>query len=349
MVNIKDVAKQADVAISTVSRVLNNKDKVSEKTRKKVLRVVKELDYRPNIIAQNLKRKHTNTIGIVIEEISIPHATEIIKGLDSIASKANQNLFLCDGDSSRSKIIKHMEVLTNRQVDGIVLSTGMGMYDEIKEVILKAQSQGIPVVLVSMDNKDLPVASVRASTAHQAETITNYLLELGHKRIGIIGNYEKSFVARGNIEMYAKIMIDRGIFDESLIKYCAEDFEGKGKKYIDTILDNSAKSAIEFMKLEKPPSAIYAVGDLIMMGVEVGLSQIGAKIPDDISIIACCTPDFFTRAYANLTYLTVPCFELGQTAMTHLLGQIKEQKVSGKMDVILNGNLIVKNSCKKLN
>ncbi len=349
MNNIKDVAKHAGVAISTVSRVINNRDKVSDKTKAKVLNAMKALDFHPNMAAQNLKHKRTNTLGIIIEDISIPHSTAIIKGIDSAASKSNLNLFLCDGDSSRVKIINHAEVLIKRQVDGIIISSDVDMDEKLKKVLLKAISLGIPVVLISMQSKDLDVTTVMTSSAKQAETVLDYLIKLGHSRIALIASHEHSYVSKGNIDFYIKKMKELGTYDESLILYCDKNYDRSKGRYSDLILDKSAKCAIELMQMQNPPTAIYALGDLIMLGAMSGLKKINIESPENLSFIACCTPDFFTKTFIDLTYLSIPCFELGKTAAQSLISQINNKELSGRMDIILDSTLIEKNSCKRSN
>ncbi len=332
---IKDVAKCAGVAISTVSRVLNNKDRVSEKTRQKVLRAVELLNYQPNLLAQSLKNKHSNTIGLIVQDISRPYFPDIIKGVETKAQEYGFNVFLCDGEWNTQKIISHFNVLHNRNVDGIIFSSPMNLNTDLIFKMKQISNTGIPIVLLSKENNELGYCTVNIDESAGAYKATNHLLNLGHKRIAFIGGFKNSYITEDRLEGYRLAMGKSKLFSNNLIKYT--DFEVEGGE----------KATFELLNQPSPPTAILTVGDLIAIGALMQAQKMSVKVPNELSIIGFGGIDYTKYTTPSLSTVHIPRFELGQIAMEKLFEQI-QQEVYNIDNVILDTKLIIRDSCSSI-
>lgn len=330
---IKDVAKCANVAVSTVSRVLNSKDRVSEKTRQKVLRAVELLNYQPNLLAQSLKNKHSNTIGLIVQDISRPYFPDIIKGIECTAQEYGFNVFLCDGEWNTEKIISHFGVLHNRNVDGIIFSSPMKLNTDLIFAMKQVSKAGIPIVLLSKATDELDYCTVTINEIHSAFKAVNYLMSIGHKQIAFIGGFKNSYITEDRLEGYRLALEEKKLFDPMLIKY--SNFE----------VDGGEKATLELLNQPLPPTAIFAVGDLLAIGALMAAKKLDISIPQQLSIIGFGGIDYTKYTTPTLSTVCIPRYELGKMAMKKLFEQIQQKNTSNVDNVILDTHLLIRDSC----
>jgi DNA-binding LacI/PurR family transcriptional regulator len=314
---ISDVARYAGVAISTVSRVVNGLDRVSEETRQKVLNAIEVLAFKPNITAKTLKAKKSDAIGFICEDISSPYTPEMIRGIEETASRADINVILCNSNWDHETTIKHLEVLQNRNIDGIIYSTPMRITEPLLGKLKKIQEQ-IPLVLISEGSLNDGFARVESEVENGMAMVMQHLFTLGHKKISMIAGPEDSDTNTAKIDSYMSQMESAGFGGN--IRY----------EYTNFSIEQAIEVTKTFLSKDKAerPTAIIGAADLCAIGALTAVKKLGFKVPEDISITGWGGIDFGLYTDPPITSLTVPRFELGIKAMEWLLEEITYRKPS---------------------
>lgn len=298
---IKDVAKKANVSIATVSRILNNQKGYSEKTKRKVLEAIEELDYHPNAIARGLINKKTSTIGVLFPALSSMLVTELLAGIEKAAHLHGSSVIVCHTESNGSKTMKYLQLLNEKRVDGIIFTSEV-LKEEYYEFI---QKMNIPLVLLSTESRAYSVPYVKVDDRHAAYSATQYLIKNGHTRIGMIsGNRNDLIAGKTRIEGFKNALMDLGLpIQDSQIVYSegftfADGMEGLKK------LRNQAPGV----------TAVFTASDEIAFGAISAAFQMGVKIPEDLSIIGYDNLKIAEMSIPPLTSLAQPFYEMGEKA-----------------------------------
>ncbi|MFJ5624419.1 LacI family DNA-binding transcriptional regulator [Peribacillus loiseleuriae] len=311
---IKDVAKKAGVSIATVSRVLNNQPGFSEKTKKKVQHVIEELGYEPNAVARGLINNKTHTIGVLFPELSSMLVTDFLNGIETMAHELGSSVIVCHTEADGEKTMKYLQLLNEKRIDGIIFVSAI-LKEEYYNYIRK---MGIPMVLLSTESYAYPVPYVKVNDQHAAYSATKYLLNKGHKKIGMIsGNKDDLIAGKPRIMGFEMALKDQGIaFTENNIIY------SKGFGFQDG-LDGMEK----LMKQSPEISAIFAASDEIAFGALSFAYQHGIKIPDDVSIIGYDNLSIAEMAIPPLTTVGQPLIKMGKTAASMLFEMLESGNV----------------------
>lgn len=268
---IKDVAKKSQVSTATVSRVLNQSGFVSEEIKGRVLSAVKELNYQPNGVARSLKQDKTNTIGVVIPDISNSYFMQISKGIEDTIHQEGYNLIFCSGDENPEKEAELLQLLFEKRVDAIVLATSGGNEDKVKQIV----ESGTPFILVDrrLGDSQLNLDYVLEDNADGAYWLTSYLINRGHTRIGVINGSLKVSTGSDRYRGYKKAIKENGIQeDPELI------FNG-------TFLQNDGILAVDyFFNLTERPSSILSFNNTMTFGALLELTRKGYSVPNDIVV-----------------------------------------------------------------
>lgn len=307
MATIHDVAKKAGVAPITVSRVINNSGYVSDKVRTKVNQAIDELGYVPNVLARSLRSKRTNTIALVFTDITNPFFNTIARGVEDSASSAGYNVIFCNTDESEELEHKYIQLLLQKQVDGILLVP----VDTRSQSINAIQDQDTPVVVIDRkvpyDNVDM----VRGDSEGGAYQITKYLIDLGHQRISMLSGPKGISTAEDRVKGYTRAMEISGLSEHIDFHY-GKFAQQTGFKTTQTIFSRQIK-----------PTALFAGNNLIAIGALSALRELKKAVPDDVSVVS------FDGIPENLTvipFLTTvdqPSYEIGKKATELLLSRIK--------------------------
>jgi len=327
MNTIKDVAKKANTSITTVSRVLNDSPhSVNPRTREKVLKAVRELNYRPNILARGLVKKESRTIGVIVPDISNSYYSEITHGIEDIANKNGYTVIICNTNRLASKALSYIKVLEERRVDGIIFAGGT---DGKKLLESELKKQKTRVILIGNHGIDFP--SVQIDNTDGASKAISYLIEQGHKNIGFIKGPPKSITSRERLNGYKKAMKDNGLpVKEELI--VSGNFTSQ-----------SGYEATRLLLCQKTkPTAVFCVNDQMAIGSIKALRESGYLIPDNISVVGFDDIELASYIRPSLTTVSVPMYRLGQMAMSGLLNIIQEKGVERK--VTLQTRLIIRES-----
>ena len=331
MSTIKDVARLAGVSTSTVSRTLSNRIFVEEETRKKVLDAVKELNYKPNIIARGLREGRTYTLAFLVPDINSLFYPTIMKCIERCASEKGYSLILCNNNESIEKEKSTIEMLGNRGIDGILC---MSVEDDIRHLVRFQRERKIPVVLVNRGFSG-ELSSVSVDNEYGGYLMTTYLLDQGHRKIaGMFGDFGRHRF-RERYNGCKRAMEEYGITDYK--KYFIYD--------VDTI-EEAYQRTKKILSEEDRPTAFFATMDILAIGIYSGINECGWRIPEDISVVG--FDNIFMTEYMTppLTTYDAPIGTMAEKSVECMMAQIDDLEVNNQL--ILRGELIERKSVKKI-
>ena len=311
-ITIHEIAEKAHVSISTVSRVLNNKNHVAEEKRRAVMQVIKELNYKPNTFAQGLASGQSMTIGILTQRISSPIYDTILFGiLQGIEGSGYLSIF-ADGNWDPAIEKKSIQTFTDRNVDGLIILGG-----KLEPDFLLRVAENVPTILVGRDIHALRNQCLRLDDYQGAYLATKHLIDLGHRQIAHITGLQTHPDARERLDGYLQALMDAGIAPNQELIIDGDYTEASGLM------------AVEMLFTRKHVfSAIFAANDQMAFGARLALYRRGIRIPEDISLIG--FDDQSVSAYMTppLTTVHFPAMEMGITAGKAILSLIKGEDYS---------------------
>lgn len=339
-ITLSDVAKAAGVTSMTVSRVVNQNGYVSEETREKVLRVVKDLNYRRNGLARGLKRQRTDTIGLVLGDIANPFAAELARAIREITTQRGYNLFICISEHSAKEDVAAFDALADHQVDGIIVATRSNRIGD--EHLHEMIERGVSVVCIGRDFQDKNADSVTADALHGGFQATQHLIDLGHKKIAFIGATLESGKNLKRFQGYLKALKANNLLIEERF------ITGNSETSEETPGYSTEKLGYEAMKrllvLPQRPTAVFARNDFTAIGAINAIKESGLSIPKDISIVG--FDDIPTAIHTSpaLTTVRQPTRRQGSLAAEFLLRRIESEIGIEREEKILECELIVRDS-----
>ncbi|ANU12689.1 Catabolite control protein A [Planococcus halocryophilus Or1] len=317
-VTIYDVAREANVSMATVSRVVNANQNVKPATRKKVLKVIEELGYRPNAVARGLASKKTTTVGVIIPDISNSMYAELARGIEDIATMYRYNIILSNSDQNENKELQLLETMLGKQVDGIVF-----MSDVISAELLKEMERSpTPIVLAGSIDESAAIASVNIDYYGAAYEAVKKLVDNGHQKIAfIIGPLTSMINKEYKLKAYKEALADAGIdYDEKLIVEC----------------NNSYDEAMEAVQTLAPvePTAYFVSNDEMSIGVIHAVEEQGKKIPMDVEVISYENSKLARMARPMLTSVAFPLYDIGAVSMRLLTKYMNNEEIEEKQVIL---------------
>ena len=319
-VTLKQIAKELDVSISTVSKSLRNSLEIGEETRLKVQAFAKFYHYKPNNIALSLKNRKTKTIGIIIPEIVHYFFSTVINGIEHIANENGYSVIICLSDDSFDKEVLNMEMLANGSIDGFIMSLSKetqfkGDFHHITEVI----SQGMPVVMFDRVTNDILCDKVIINDELAAYEAVQSLIDKGKKKIALVTTVDYVSVGKFRTDGYTKALRDNGLpFDENLI----------------IKIENVENCEITIAQLleDKAFDAIFAVNELFAVTIIKMANKRGIKVPEDLAVIA--FTDGIISKYSTPTITTVSQngLEMGSVAAKILIERLEAEEEGTEVD-----------------
>ncbi len=313
-ITIYDVAREANVSMATVSRVVNGNPNVKPATRKKVLEVISRLGYRPNAVARGLASKKTTTVGVIIPDISSPFFAELARGIEDIATMYKYNIILSNSDQNKDKELHLLNTMLGKQVDGIVFMSG----NITKEHVEEFEKSPVPIVLAGSIEETGQVPSVNIDYEQGAYDAVSSFVEKGHKKIAfVIGPLHEPINEKKNLNGYKRALEEAGIeYNEELI------VEG------DYTYDSGIEALEKLLELENKPTAIYVGSDEMALGVIHGAEDKGYQIPEDFEVISSDNTRLALMVRPQLTSVVQPLYDIGAVAMRLLTKLMNKEKVS---------------------
>lgn len=333
MPTVLDVAKLAGVAPITVSRVINRSGYVSEETRKRVEAAVDQLGYVQNSVARSLRSNRTNTIALIVSDITNPFFTSLARGVEDTASDAGYNVFFCNTDELIEEEEKYTQVLLQKQVDGFLLVPAHSSPHSIRLI----QKHKIPLVIIDRWVPEVTVDSVRCDSEGGSFQLVRLLLSLGHRNIAMISGPKDVSTSIDRVNGYRKALEEAGLpFNETNVQY-GEFIQSSGYELTKRVL-----------ALKPRPSAIFGANNFIAIGILKALNDSGIKVPDDISVVG--FDDLPERLVVSpfLTVASQPSYEMGCQATRLLLDRLTHILQDEQRQIILPTDLIVRCSTRKV-
>jgi LacI family transcriptional regulator len=325
---MRQVAERAGVAMSSVSRVLAGHPDVSPAMTEKVVRAVEELNYRPDILAQSLRRRETLSVGFVVGDISNPLVAEIVTGAESALHANGYSMLLTNSLGDPLLEAAHITLLSRRRVDGLVIST---LDETHPEPLAKLRELDIPVVALDRNlPAEIPVSRVLSDHRSGMKAAGLHLLELGHRRIGLIagtavrpalerrGGLEDAFAERG---LPATYTADEGVFS----------------------VEHGAAAMRRLLDLPEPPTAIIAGGNQLMLGALRVVSERGLRLGRDLSFVGCDDVAITDLYQPPVAVVRRDNFAMGRTGAELLLARLRDD--APPSDVVLPTEFVARPSC----
>lgn len=313
-VTLKQIAKELDVSISTVSKSLKDSAEISEDTRQKVQAFAKLYNYKPNNIALSLKNKKTKTIGIIIPEIVHHFFATVISGVENVANEHGYNVIVCLSDESFDKEVINMEMLANGSIDGFIMSLSKETqqkkdFHHITEVI----NQGMPVVMFDRVTNDILCDKVIIDDNLSAIQAVQTLIDKGFKKIALITTVDYVSVGKLRTEGYLKALKSNDIkIDENLILKI-EDIEH---------CDEAIENLINTQKID----AIFAVNELFAVTAIKSALKIGLRIPEDIAVIGFTDGIISKYSSPSITTVSQNGIKMGGKAAKMLIDRLESEE-----------------------
>ena len=326
MPTIRDVAKLAGVAPITVSRVINNDGYFTEETRQKVEAAVLQLNYIPNSLGPSLRSKRTQTLALVLSDITNPFWTTVARGVEDAANKRGYHIIIGNTDESDQKQEEYLLFLMKKQVDGFLFVPASYNVSTI------LQKRHVPFVVLDRRFPSNEIDSVRCDSVGGAYDLTRHLLNLGHRHIAIITGRENHTTASDRVEGYLKALQEAGISETAQI-FWGEYTQQSG-------YDNT----VQIIGSQPKPSAIFAANNFIAIGMMRALRDAGLGVPEDMSVVAF---DDLPEAITIDPFFTVaaqPAYEMGQRATELLLSRLENNGPLDHQEIVLPVEIIARKS-----
>ncbi len=329
MTTIKEVARYASVSVATVSRVINKTEYVSPDLVQRVQDAMETLEYRPNSLARSLRRNETMTVGILIPQLDHPFFSALAFAIERELFNHDYRAFICSAEENLEKEAAYVEIFLQRHVDGVIyVPTGQS-----RRTLEKLVQQNMPVVLADSDLGYEQIDCVRSRNHEGAYDAMCYLVAQGHRNIGVIGSPTNSepMVHRMNGVRQAVGEFGLNIHPERLIPASGKDFE---KGFI---------HATQILSQDDRPTAIFALNDLIAVGVMHAAARMGLSLPADLSVMGFDNIPLSEYSIPELTTVAQPIYEIGETVTRRLLMRLEKQETPPQL-IELDTKLIIRQS-----
>ncbi|WHX27781.1 catabolite control protein A [Virgibacillus halodenitrificans] len=329
-ITIYDVAREANVSMATVSRVVNGNPNVKPTTRKKVLATIERLGYRPNAVARGLASKKTTTVGAIIPDISSIFFAELARGIEDIATMYKYNIILSNSDQNKDKELQLINTMLEKQVDGIIFMGG----DITEEHVQQFKTSSVPVVLAATydENEDIP--SVNIDYEEAAYEATKFLIEQGNKQPAFVSGQEDTHISLLKYNGFRRAIDESGtkIDEERIVKG-------------DYSYDSGIEAINHLLQLEEKPTAVFVASDEMALGVIHGAQDKGYKVPEDIEVFGFDNTRLATMVRPTLSTIVQPMYDIGAVAMRLLTKFMNKEEVTDQK-VVLPHRIEKRNSTK---
>jgi len=318
MATIRDVAKKAGVSVATVSHVINRTRKVAPETEARVRRVMEELGYQPNAIAQSLRKRTTYVIGILVSDITNPFFATLVRGAEDAALEAGYSVIVCNSDEDPGKEDHYIRVLWQRRVDGMLIAvTRDGTSPAIRELVQRK----IPFVFVDRKANGIDADAVLSDNFGGAYQATCHLIERGHKRIGIILGIPGATTTEERLAGYCQALKenDLPLTKELIVWGYYRVKEGQ-------------KAASQLLSLSYPPTAIFSTNNLMTLGLLQELFCHNIKIPQEIAVVTFDDLDWSNIFSPPLTVVRQDPYQMGYQSVHLLLTRLRAKTEKTTID-----------------
>jgi LacI family transcriptional regulator len=330
-VTIHDVATHAGVSAMTVSRVINDSPRVSVDTRKRVQESITKLGYVPNRLARGLIQRKTGAFGVIVPDVANPFFTLVVRGVEQVAWRAGYHVMLCDTQGDLERERGYLEDMVAFHVEGVLIAP---VGDRSRPHFRLLTRNNVPFVLIDRSITGFEGDLVQGDSVAGGRRLVEHLIELGHRRIGMVTENPDVSTARDRVQGYREALERAGIeFDPELVARSS------------TIDANVARdTTLELLALPDPPSAIFAVNNIAVVGVVEAARERGLEIPDDLAVVCFDDIEHVSRLYPFLTVMAQPAETYGTIATQLLLDRLHGRVSERRRIVVLPADFIVRKS-----
>lgn len=310
---LKDIARDLNLSTSTVSRAMRDSHEISPETKKLVIDYANKVNYRANPIARSLKERKSNSIGIIVSEIANSFFSQIINGVESVASEKNYQVIISQSHESAERERSNVEYLTSRATDGLLMTLSSETQDI--DYLQGLHDHGFPIVFFDRIPEAIDTFKIKVDNRQGAYDVTSALLAKGYRRIGHLANAKALSISRDRLEGYKEALEAYGVaYDESLVEYC-----NYGGLYREEIAQ--ATQRLSTKKLD----AIFLSGDKISSGFLKEICKDVYAPLKDIGIAGFTNSDVVELFETKIISVRQPAFELGQIATEKLIRIIESK------------------------
>jgi LacI family transcriptional regulator len=328
-VTIRDVAADAGVSAMTVSRVINESTRVNAETRRRVQESIAKLGYVPNRLARGLIQRKTGALGVIVPDVANPFFTLVVRGVEQVAWRAGYHVILCDTQGDLERERGYLEDMVAFQVEGVLIAP---VSDRSRPQLRLLTRNHVPFVLIDRSIAGFEGDLVQGDSVGGARRLVEHLIELGHRRIGMVTESSEVSTARDRLQGYtdalaaAAIPVDPDVVAES--------------SAIDP--DAACEATVRLLALPDPPTAIFAVNNIAVVGVVEAARRRQLDIPTDLALVCFDDIEHVSRLYPFLTVMAQPAETYGTLATQLLLDRLSGRVGERRRIVVLPPDFIVR-------
>jgi DNA-binding LacI/PurR family transcriptional regulator len=327
---MRDVARRAGVSVGTVSHVLNRPEIVRPALRARVLAVIEQSGFQPNVAARNLRQRRTMTVGLVLSDITTPFAGRLARAVEDVAVGAGMSVVFADTDEAIDREEHAVRTLFHKGVDGLIVAPAQGSHEFLERYL----AGGWPVVAINRSIEQPAVPAVLSDNVGGAAAATRHLLEHGHRRIGVVAPRTRPSSVQERIDGHRRCLRDAAIrVDRALVAAADASVQG------------GVQAATRLLELADPPTAIVSFSSVMTLGVIVGLRERSARIPDDVALIGFDEAVWALATTPPLTTVSLAGDAVGRHAAELLFGWIRSKQPPATHEHHIATQLVVRESC----
>ncbi|MBP2477526.1 LacI family transcriptional regulator [Crossiella equi] len=328
-VSVREVAELAGVSLGTVSNVLNSPDRVAPRTRERVLAAMTELGFVRNESARQLRSGTGRTIGLVVLDVGNPFFTDVARGVEEAATEAGHSVILCNSDSSPDREHRHLEVLAQQRVHGVLITPCRDSLTEIRRL----QDRGVSVVLLDHPATATEVCAVTVDDHTGGHLAVAHLLERGHRRLAMVTGAP-----------HVRQAAERRQGAESALKDSGVDAELVVFEVPSLTVAAGLRAGLSLLASEPRPTAVFCANDLLALGVLQAMVRTGVRVPQEMAIVGYDDIDFAAAAAVPLTSVHQPRHLIGRTAAQLVIAETLSPTQHEHQQVYFTPELVVRES-----
>jgi LacI family transcriptional regulator len=331
-VTIRDVASRAGVSPMTVSRVINDSPRVSPETRRRVEAAIAELHYVPNRLARSLIRRKTGALGLIVPDVANPFFTLIVRGVEDVAWRAGYHVILCNTQADLEREREYLEDMTAFQVEGLVIAP---VSDRSRPHLRTLTRNNVPFALIDRSISGFECDLVQGDSPAGAQRLVEHLIGLGHRRIAMITETSEVSTARDRLQGYRNALEAAGTASAPELVVESRAIDPR----------SGYDATMRLLALPERPTAIFAVNNIVAVGVVEAAREQELQIPGDLALVCFDDIEHVSRLYPFLTVMAQPAETFGTIATQLLLDRIAGRVGERRRIVVLPADFIVRESC----
>lgn len=337
-ITIKDIARALNLSVSTVSKALRGSHEIGEETKQAVLKYAREHNYKPNPIAQSLKKGHSRSIGVIVCNIDNNFFSQAIDGIESIAQSKGYNVIITQSRESYEKEVSNSDHISSRSVDGLIISLSA----ETKNIdhLKRLHEKGLPIVFFDRVTDEIPTHRIIANNFKGAYEATRHLIQQGCRKIAHVTSSDSLSITAERLAGYKQALLDAGrSVDERYIKFCLHG---------GMIREETYQALAELLQLPEKPDAIFTASDRLSTTTLSQLRTMQIPIPCEIALVGFTNSTSADIFNPSLTSVIQPALEMGQQATEMLLSLIESRRPVTQFEKrVLETQLQIRDSSQK--